>query len=151
MYKETRTLTADALHKLCVENKWYTKGHFYQYAEMMESIYDLDGIPVNLTTEMIRDIATDIWNHSETNCSIEAVMVKLIGECFVTLTVDTPKPREIPSHIREKLKNDCGFIDGEIESLSEGEVLNALLEYEGIIGYTDLILTWICEIYNVEL
>ena len=150
MYEERRILNATTLHKLCTKNGWYSKGTFQQYANLMDTLYDLDGIPVNLTTEMICDIATDIWNHSETNCSIEAIMVKLIGECFVTLTVDTPKPREIPSHIRETLKNH-GFIGGEIESLSEGEVLDALLEYEGIIGYTDQILTWICEIYNVEL
>lgn len=41
--------------------------------------------------------------------------------------------------------------DAEFQDMEPEEVLDAVLQYEGIIGYTSTILRWIAEIYKVKL
>lgn len=41
--------------------------------------------------------------------------------------------------------------DADIISMSKRDLLDECLQWEGIIGYRDLILIWIQDIYNVEL
>ena len=41
--------------------------------------------------------------------------------------------------------------DAEFQEMEPEEVLDAVMQYEGIIGYTATILRWIAEIYKVKL
>lgn len=154
MYEERRILNATTLHKLCTKNGWYSKGTYQQYANLMDTLYDGDGVNANLTTEKVFEIASDIHAHSEINCTVDALMSALVKECTTVFEkVITPWNTDIslPENILEKLLFDCEFNPEELEYLSKSEILNAILEYEGIIGYTDKILDWVCEIWNIEL
>ena len=153
MYDEKRILNATTLHKLCTKNGWYSKGTYQQYTELMESLYD-DGVQLNLTAEKLFEIASDIYEHSEMNCTVEALMSALTKECTTVFEkVITPWNTDIPlpDNIVEQLLFDCEFNPDELEYLSRGEILNSILEYEGIIGYTEKIMDLICDIWHIEL
>ena len=57
--------------------------------------------------------------------------------------------------MNERIKNilmeDCGMSEAEVSYTSKRESLEAILEYEGIIGYTDWIINLIQDIYGVTL
>ena len=64
-YTETRTLAADKLRAVCIAHDWYTCGTNEEYAALFAKLHDEDGCPVNMTTEMLAEIAADIMAHSE--------------------------------------------------------------------------------------
>ena len=53
--------------------------------------------------------------------------------------------------IQKILMEDCEMSEAEIAITSKREALEAILEYEGIIGYTDWIINLIQDIYGVTL
>lgn len=53
--------------------------------------------------------------------------------------------------IKNILMEDCGMSEAEVIYTSKRESLEAILEYEGIIGYTDWIINLIQDIYGVTL
>lgn len=53
--------------------------------------------------------------------------------------------------IKNILMEDCGMSEAEVSYTSKRESLEAILEYEGIIGYTDWIINLIQDIYGVTL
>ena len=53
--------------------------------------------------------------------------------------------------IKNILMEDCGMSEAEVSYTSKRESLKAILEYEGIIGYTDWIINLIQDIYGVTL
>ena len=53
--------------------------------------------------------------------------------------------------IKNILMEDCGMSEAEFSYTSKRESLEAILEYEGIIGYTDWIINLIQGIYGVTL
>ena len=54
-------------------------------------------------------------------------------------------------NIIDYLVNEIEYLPSEVEHMSRCEVLNAILSYEGMIGFTDLILELVQDIYGVEL
>lgn len=53
--------------------------------------------------------------------------------------------------IKKMLLEDCGMSEAEVGYTSKREALEAILEYEGIIGYTGWIIDLIQDIYGVTL
>ena len=53
--------------------------------------------------------------------------------------------------IVDYLVNEVEYTPSEVEHMSRYEALNAILSYEGMIGFTDLILELVQDIYGVEL
>lgn len=49
------------------------------------------------------------------------------------------------------LTEDCGLSEKEISIMSKSEILEAILHYEGIIGYTSWIKNLINDIYGIDL
>lgn len=49
------------------------------------------------------------------------------------------------------LTEDCGLSEKEIVTMSKSETLEAILHYEGIIGYTSWIKNLINDIYGLDL
>ena len=49
------------------------------------------------------------------------------------------------------LTKDCGLSEEEISTMSKSEILEAILHYEGIIGYTSWIKNLINDIYELDL
>lgn len=49
------------------------------------------------------------------------------------------------------LTEDCGLSEEEISIMSKSEILEAILHYEGIIGYTSWIKNLINDIYGLDL
>ena len=49
------------------------------------------------------------------------------------------------------LTEDCGLSEEEISIMSKSEILEAILHYEGIIGYTSWIKNLINDIYGIDL
>lgn len=49
------------------------------------------------------------------------------------------------------LTEDCGLSEKEISIMSKSEILEAILHYEGIIGYTSWIKNLINDIYEIDL
>lgn len=59
-YSEKRTLTMENLRNLCVFNNWYTNGSNKEYENLLNNVDNL----INITTDDIVEIATDILSHS---------------------------------------------------------------------------------------
>lgn len=57
--KERRVLYASDLRELCIKNRWYTKGTNEDYNNLFDSIRKKE-----ITSDMIIDIAFDIFQHS---------------------------------------------------------------------------------------
>lgn len=82
-YIETRILSTAKLRKLCIQNNWYTCGDNEEYAAMFAKLHDEEGNLVNLTTDKLTEIATDIYEHSDIkDYTIEAVMGALASACM---------------------------------------------------------------------
>lgn len=155
MYKETRIMHKNTFDKLCDEHKWLNKANRQQYSAVVDMLFDANGCPAHLNTEMIEEIATAIFSmSSELPYSIESIMSEFANNCnvyFDKCVAPWNSKHALPENILEKLLFDCEFSPEELEYLSRGEIIDALLNYEGIIGYTDKILDWVCEIWNIEL
>lgn len=54
-------------------------------------------------------------------------------------------------NIVDYLVNEIEYAPSEVEHMSRREALNVILSYEGMIGFTDLILELVQDIYGVEL
>lgn len=157
MYKEIRILHAKTLNQACTDHNWLDKATIQQRNAVMEMLFDDDGCPVPLDADSIEEIALEIVNlSSNIRCTIQSLMsaiAKLCDTYFEDVFAE-PQPKEeapLSENILEKLIGDCEFSPEEVETLSKGEILDSLLNYEGIIGYTDKILDWVCEIWNIEL
>ena len=81
-YTETRTLNAVNLRKLCIERDWYTCGDNEEYQNLFNRLRDENGNPVEMTTEKLAEIATDIKEHSDTDYEISMIMFDLARVCF---------------------------------------------------------------------
>lgn len=58
--KERRVLYTSDLRELCIKNKWYTNGSNEDYNKLFDSIRKKE-----ITSDMITDIAFDIFQHSD--------------------------------------------------------------------------------------
>ena len=75
--KETRTINSVKVRAVCVINNWYTAGDCEEYDNMFNFIRNLH----TATTDDIKTIATDIKEHSDTECDIVDIMFVLANEC----------------------------------------------------------------------
>lgn len=57
---ERRTLRGDDVRHLCIERNWYTRGYNDEYNRILK-MADSE----NLTTDLITQIAQDIFDHSD--------------------------------------------------------------------------------------
>lgn len=57
--KERRLLPWETLQNLCIDMGWYTKGNNVEFFDLLSKT-----TTVNMTTEIIVDIAEDILEHS---------------------------------------------------------------------------------------
>lgn len=61
-----------------------------------------------------------------------------------------------PRYIVDKVKQNLGIEvddhskDEEIEIMSPGEIIDAVLEWEGIIGYTEFIVDLVFDVYGFD-
>lgn len=68
-YIERRILSADELRNLCIRKNWYTHGTNREYCNLF-GLLTHDFHSVEMTTEKLVEIATDIYNHSdEADCT----------------------------------------------------------------------------------
>lgn len=67
--------------------------------------------------------------------------------------MSTKYPNVIMDFVRQRLGLEEGdtLKDGEINAMSQNEVFDACLVWEGIIGYGPTFRRWIKNIYNVDL
>lgn len=85
-YIEHRTLSACDLRSLCIKKNWYTHGTNEEYYNLFRMLTQ-DYHEVEMTTEKLAEIATDIFNHSdEDDCtdgylSIPDIMYDLAKAC----------------------------------------------------------------------
>lgn len=79
---EARYLDATTLRSICIKYSWYTRGTNDEYGKLFDRLYDADGCNKNLTTELLNEIATDIYQHSEiSDYSVGAMMNVLARAC----------------------------------------------------------------------
>jgi DNA-binding PadR family transcriptional regulator len=76
-YEEIRVLNGGNLRSLCMSKKWYTKGTREQYKALIEKVYEIEDSGKSLTTSQLGEIAEDILEHSETNNTVENIMLEL--------------------------------------------------------------------------
>lgn len=64
-----------------------------------------------------------------------------------------PYPEEIMSDVREAMgfEPDCENGDDEIRVMSKTEVLDKVLQWNGIIGYGSTVKSWVQDIWNIDL
>ena len=62
MIKEIKRINTGKLRNICIANNWYTKGNNEEYSNMF-SMCDVD----NVTTELLYEIAKDIYEHTNVN------------------------------------------------------------------------------------
>lgn len=72
-YKEVRIITWDSVRNLCIAKEWYTRGDNKAYSELAGYVSDLE----EATTEALAVIAHDIYEHSNTDYCVEAIMWEL--------------------------------------------------------------------------
>ena len=88
-YIETRTLSAYNLRNLCIRKNWYTCGDNEEYMALFGSLTE-NYHAVEMTTEKLAEIATDIYEHSdESDCTdgcleIPQIMYDLAKACDTT-------------------------------------------------------------------
>lgn len=85
-YTEHRTLSADKLRALCIKNDWYTCGDCEEYENLFNRLHDENGDRVEMTTEKLAEIASDILEHSDTDYNIPNIMFELARACFTYFT-----------------------------------------------------------------
>lgn len=76
--KETRKLYSTDVRKLCIENKWYTKGTCDEYEKMFNYINSCE----DFKTENIVYVAKDIKDHSDTEQDITSFCFELARICY---------------------------------------------------------------------
>lgn len=77
-YKETRKINSNSVRKLCIEKGWYTAGTNEEYAHLL---FDIVGRIGNVTSDELVEIATDIKDHSVTDCEVTNIMYELAKVC----------------------------------------------------------------------
>lgn len=88
-YIETRTLSAYNLRNLCIKKNWYTSGDNKAYMNLFDRLTE-NYHAVEMTTEKLAEIATDIYEHSnESACTdgyleITSIMYDLAKVCDTT-------------------------------------------------------------------
>ena len=82
-FTETRSMSMSKLRALCVAHDWYTCGTNEEYDHLLNLVHDEMGYPVNLTTDKLVEIATDIMEHSDIkDYTIESVLFELARNCY---------------------------------------------------------------------
>ena len=82
-YTEKRILRPSKLRIICIKNEWYTMGDNEEYSRLFDRLHDEDGCPLNMTTEKLAEIATDIMEHSKINgYTITTIMFELSRACY---------------------------------------------------------------------
>ena len=81
-YKETRTIDACDIRKLCIEKNWFTEGTNEEYSELL----NYGAYPhKNITTDDLVEMATLILEHSEkeyiSDYAITDIMWSLANIC----------------------------------------------------------------------
>ena len=88
-YTETRTMSAYSLRALCIKKNWYTCGTNEEYTALFHRLTS-NYLAVEMTTEKLAEIATDIFQHSDANdCTdgyldICSIMYDLAKTCDTT-------------------------------------------------------------------
>jgi hypothetical protein len=67
---ERRYIFSDDVRRLCIVRGWYTKGNTEQYDNMLKLVDNREVA----TAEGLFDIASDIWNHSNTDLHTVQIM-----------------------------------------------------------------------------
>ena len=78
--KERRVLYASDLRELCIKNRWYTRGTNEDYNNLFDSIRKKE-----ITSDMIADIAFDIFQHSNLQEESFSFVMFEIGRICTTL------------------------------------------------------------------
>lgn len=55
------------------------------------------------------------------------------------------------TELKDFLIDECGYVFEEVESMSNAELVDAWLKWEGVIGFTDDILRIVETVYEIEL
>lgn len=78
--KEVRKISRENVRKACISRNWYTRGDCEEYEHILSYVDNLE----RATTDELETIATDIKQHSNTDCEIKTIMFILANECCIT-------------------------------------------------------------------
>jgi hypothetical protein len=76
---EIRTLWGDDLRRLCIDKNWYTRGVNEEYSVLLNKAASA----VNVTTELIVELAEDIKAHSDTEHDLKGICFEIARKCNV--------------------------------------------------------------------
>lgn len=82
--KLVREISRYNVRKACIAYDWYTCGDCEEYEKMLTNVSNIKKV----TVSDLKEIATDIKNHSETDYDIKNIMFVLANECCTTFIED---------------------------------------------------------------
>ena len=81
----TIRINSSKVRKMCIINDWYTKGTNSEYTHLLNDMCDFD---IEQTIDSIKDIATNIYNHStgfdgcySINEHIDNIIFYILNDC----------------------------------------------------------------------
>jgi len=90
---------------------WYTRGDNAAYENLLKTADDL----VNVTTENIKNISSNILTHSETECALTDIcfeVAKICRSLFTEQNIQTERASPPPPAIKGGVKKACQKIKG---------------------------------------
>lgn len=82
--KEIRKTSRGAIRNACIERNWYTCGNCEEYEKILSYADKLKEV----TTDELEKIATDIKNHSDTDCNVQSIMFYIANVCCTTFIIE---------------------------------------------------------------
>ena len=93
MYNETRRIWMEDVRQLCIKEGWYNRGNNEQYANFLQKASDMEY--KHVTTDMLEELATDIYEHTSNGVWCEAevatYMYCLSRICFSVFELNPSK------------------------------------------------------------
>lgn len=93
MYNETRRIWMEDVYQLCVKEGWYNKGNNEQYENFLQKAADMEY--KHVTTDMLEELATDIFEHTSNGvwceAEIQTYMYYLSKICFSVFELNPSK------------------------------------------------------------
>ena len=93
MYNETRRIWMEDVRQLCIKEGWYNRGNNEQYENFLQKVADMEY--KHVTTDMLEELATDIYEHTSNGVWCEAevgtYMYYLSRICFSVFELNPSK------------------------------------------------------------
>jgi hypothetical protein len=118
----------------------------------IESINTLiDTIPIRLIPRVIKSLVSRI--NIMNNLTPDKVWKPIALDHFENKYESLPYSNDIMRNVRQALgyEEDDDIADNEIREMSKSDILGKVLQWEGIVGYESSIISYVQEIWNVNL